>query len=663
MIKSIKAKLLVFILMLSLIPLLITNVYQLSNYSRDQNKEISMHIQDIAEDTAATINLWVQEKIDLLDAAYKGNPEVQSADRNSAPAILKKIKVEYPGIETVVLSDIAGSSINDDGQNINISDREYFINAKKQNSVVVSDIITSKATGNKTVAFVKPLISNNGEFKGVFVLVINADTIIKAVDEIKVGETGYGYLLNKDTTVFLTHPTKDNIGKKYEEVNPDNYKLFQDTVFKNSSGSVKYVASDKTQRLGYYNLVKAADWQLVVTGKTSEIMSRINTDTKIVTILIIITIIVVTLLGIFIGTTFVKPIKKVTELLVKTEQLDLTDDDTFEKLYKKQDETGVMARALGNTRKTMRELIGKIQQTSLVIEDNTKKLSLTLEETTGSIENVAKAVEDMAQGSVNLAENTQMSVGKLDMLSEKIESINNTSSEMKVFIDESKKVKDSGLEIVEKLQDVVATNRLLSNRIGEKVFLLDEKSEKISVITETIKNIASQINLLSINAAIESARAGEAGKGFAVVTNEIKKLAENTSVSTVKIENIISEFRSIIENTKKEMVSAEDVIENTSKMSAVTEDAFNSIGKSVINIIEKIDCLIKDIAVISNDKGEVIKAIEDISAVSEQSAATTQEVSASVEDQTVSMEQISSSAKALYKIATELEELIEKFKV
>ncbi|WP_411681390.1 methyl-accepting chemotaxis protein [Clostridium thailandense] len=663
MIKSIKAKLLVFVLMLSLIPLLITNVYQLSNYSRDQNKEISVHIQDIAEDTAATINLWVQEKIDLLNAAYKGNPEVQSADRNSAQLMLKKIKVEYPGIDTVVLSNSTGSSINDDGQNINISDREYFIKAKKENSVVVSDIITSKATGNKTVAFVKPLISSNGEFKGVFLIAINADRIIKTVDEIKVGETGYGYLLNKDTTVFLTHPTKDNIGKRFEEVNPDNSELFMDTVFKNSNGSIKYVASDKTQRLGYYNLIKAANWELVVTGKTSEIMSRVNTNTKVVTILIIITIIVVASLGIFIGTAFVKPIKKVTELLVKTEQLDLTDGNAYEKLYKKQDETGIMARALDNTRKTMRELIVKIQQTSLVIEDNTKKLSLSLEETTGSIENVAKAVEDMAQGSVNLAENTQMSAEKLDMLSKKIESINNTSSDMKDFIDESKRVKDSGLEIVEKLQDVVATNRLISNRIGEKVFLLNGESEKISVITETIRNITSQINLLSINAAIESARAGEAGKGFAVVTNEIKKLAENTSVATVKIENIISEFRSIIEDTKKEMVSAEEVIENTSKMSAVTENAFNSIGKSVINIIEKIDCLIKDIAVMSNDRGEVIKAIEDISAVSEQSAATTQEVSASVEDQTVSIEQISSSAKALYKIATELEELIGKFKV
>ncbi|MCT8975152.1 methyl-accepting chemotaxis protein [Clostridium sp. CX1] len=663
MVKSIKIKLLIFTLVLSLIPLLITNSYQLLSYSSNQNKEITAHLQDLAESKADGINLWMEEKIDLLDAVYKSHPEIQTTDENSIVPMLESIKGQYAGIDSVVFSDGKGNAVDDKGKKSSVIDREYFLRAQKGDSIILSDIVTSKSTGKNVIVFIKPIIKDGGEFKGLFMLTVDAERMIKTVQDIKIGETGYGYLINKNTTVFLFHPTKENIGKKYAEVNPDNAKVFQETVFKNHSGNLEYIAFDKTERLGYYHAIDAANWQLVVTGKTSEVLEGLNKNTKVVVSLVAITVITVILLSIVIGTSFVKPIEKVTELLVKTEQLDLVKDDDIEKIYKKKDETGVMAKALENTRKTMREIIEKIQQTYLVIEKNIKELSSTLGETTGSIESIAKAIDDMAQGSTELAKNTQISAVKLEMLSKEIEDANNTSSQIRELIDESKKAKDNGIEVAAKLQSVVEKNKAVASRVGEKVVILDEKSRKISVITETIKNITSQINLLSLNAAIESARAGEAGKGFAVVSNEIKKLASDTAESTVEIENIIEEFKGIIESTKGEMIVAGETIENTSEMSKVTEEAFVSIDKSVTNIIEKIDSLIKDIGQMSKDKKEVVKAIEDISAVVEEAASTTEEISASTQQQSASIEQISNFAEKLYNIAIELEDLITKFKV
>ncbi|MPM66593.1 Methyl-accepting chemotaxis protein McpB [bioreactor metagenome] len=234
---------------------------------------------------------------------------------------------------------------------------------------------------------------------------------------------------------------------------------------------------------------------------------------------------------------------------------------------------------------------------------------------------------------------------------------------MKNFIDESKIAKDRGIEVVDKLQGAVVENEAVAARVGEKVFILDEKSEKISLITETIKSITSQINMLSLNAAIESARAGEAGRGFSVVANEIKKLAADTATSTVEIDNIIKEFKKIIEDTKTEMITAKQVIGNTSAMSKITGEAFRSIDRSVENIIGKIDSLTMDIVSMSKDKDNVIRTIDGISAVSEQSAATTEEISAAVEQQSANMVTISETAQQLYNIATELKDLIIKFKV
>jgi methyl-accepting chemotaxis protein len=607
--------------------------------------------------------MWLEDKISLLDTACKSHEEIQTADENNVISILNNIKIQYPNIDNAIWVDNGGNSITDKGQKINITDKEYFEKSKSTDSILISDIFKNEDTGDSAIQFIKPVTNDKGDFNGLFILTINAEKIINSVNEVKIGETGYAYLLNKETTTFLTHPIEANIGKKYAEVNPDNIKNFQETVFKNDSGDIKYIAFDGTERLGYYHIIKAVNWQLVTTGKTSEIFSSVNTKIKVIIVLTIIVTIVVTLLGILIGITFIKPIEKITKLLVKTENLDLTHDNEFDNLYKNKDEIGIMAKALDNTRKTISELIKRIHQTALTIENSTKNLSSTLHETTDSIENVAKAVDDMAHGSTELAQNTQESSEKLELLSKEIENINNTSSQIKSFIDESNNAKDHGIEVINRLQNVIAENKLTAEAVGDKVFLLDAKSKQISIITKTIKNITTQINLLSLNASIESAKAGENGNGFAVVASEIKKLALDTSTSTIEIEKIISEFKKIIEDTKKQIIVAKKVIENTSIMSNLTGEAFSKIDTSVTSILEKINYLIKGITDINKHKEDVIMSIEDISAISEQSASTTQEISASLQEQTANIEQISNSSEQINEIATELRELITKFKI
>ncbi|MDF2521951.1 MAG: methyl-accepting chemotaxis protein, partial [Clostridia bacterium] len=367
-----------------------------------------------------------------------------------------------------------------------------------------------------------------------------------------------------------------------------------------------------------------------------------------------------------IGSNISKRVQLVGETIDKTANYNLeVDKDLVDKMngFKTKDEIKLMMDKLLNMRKELRNIVNTIINSSNMVESSTKDLSNAITESSQVLEGIAKAVDDMAQGSTELAQNAQTGASRLEELSSDIDNVHDITETMNQYVDESKKAKDKGVDAVDSLKKAVIDNRQVTSKVGDKVAELDSRSQKIGVITETIKNITSQINLLSLNAAIESARAGEAGRGFAVVANEIKKLAADTAQSTVEIENIIVEFRRIIEDTKKEMSVAKEAILSTGNMSTATEDAFSTISSAVENVIKKINELVLGAKAMNSNKNEVVRAIEDISAVAEESASTTEEVSASVQEQSANMEQVSASSQNLYSVAQELRALVSKFKI
>lgn len=515
------------------------------------------------------------------------------------------------------------------------------------------------------------------------------------IADIRGKEYRYVLLSNKDSKASLEKDIQDNINniekdiKAYEEtiVLNEDKKLLSEletqwAAYKNFNNEVMDLSNqgkaEEADRLmvgkgldAYRSLTKAC-YNLSTFNDTQSdisvngILSVFNKSTALIIVIFAFTLVLSMTIAYLLSTNISRRVNIVCRMLDKTANYNLVyDQNEMDKVnkFRSKDEMKMIIDRLANMRKELRSIVGTVISSSNGVESTSKDLSITITENSEMLEGVAKAIDDMAHGSVELAQSTQSSANKLEELSQEIDAINKTSNDMAGYIEDSKKAKDRGIEVVTKLQNAVLDNEAVTSRVGEKVFKLNEKSERITTITETIKNITSQINLLSINASIESARAGKAGRGFAVVANEIKKLASDTDSSTIEIENIISEFKRIIDDTKKEMLVAKDVIRNTSHMSNETSEVFSIIGKSVTNIIDKIDILGQQINSMNNNKEEVVKAIEEISAVSEESAATTEEISASVQEQSSNMEQISNSTDNLYKIVHELKELLGKFKI
>ena len=190
-------------------------------------------------------------------------------------------------------------------------------------------------------------------------------------------------------------------------------------------------------------------------------------------------------------------------------------------------------------------------------------------------------------------------------------------------------------------------NNAASQEVSRNIDVLSTKSTSIGKIVSSIQAIAAQTNLLALNAAIEAARAGESGRGFAVVADEIRKLAEQTAVSTKEIGNVIEEIQKEIDKANSSMNIGNHIVKEVEDALRETDKAFVIIENSIDNTLVRVSELTENISKVDSDKNKIVQSFESISAVTEESAAATEEVSASMDEQLQSMESISTTSEKL----------------
>lgn len=392
----------------------------------------------------------------------------------------------------------------------------------------------------------------------------------------------------------------------------------------------------------------------------SEMISK-----QVVTLITIIGAIIIAAIAIgwIVGKRISKPILKVTELVNKTSKLDLAYDESFEVIKNYKDETGIMAEAVINLRKEIREIIENLKEHAESLSTNSIVSLEGAENTSNGIQAISATMEELAKGSVEQAKNYQDIVDIFNNFTDKISHVVSGAEELKNISKNTKEANTKGRDSLDILVNKFEENKLALEDIGQNIYALWNQSTSIGSIVNKIGEIAEQTNLLALNAAIEAARAGEAGKGFSVVADEIRKLAEQSKSSSMDINSLINNISKDSENIINSADGMNSELSNQINIINTTMDSFKNIIQSVNGIIPMIESVNTSAISIKNEKDSIVKNIESLTAISEEVSASSEEIAASSEEMSASSQEVTSTAQDLSDMTMNINKLIDKFKV
>ena len=559
--------------------------------------------------------------------------------------------------------------------------RSWYKQAAEANGAIVITPVYIATDGTPVVAVAKAIKDGNGTLLGCVGVDINLSDLTSFISSVKIGNTGYCMLVQDDGMILADAAHSAFISKNLSDVDAAFAKITQ-----KKEGSV-FITLDGKQRKAYIFPFPELRWKLIVIVEQREILSLFYALVRIMILIGLLMFVIYFTLAIIAARALKRYFARLESMFEKIAAGDLTDRVAV----KRNNEIGRLMTNLNMAIEHTHTMLTVLKEEADKMTAIGSDLSSNMEETAAAVKQISSNVTTVkekalmqAAGVTETAAAGEQIQGKLNLLVEGITRQSENITQSSALITRTaenmlriNKILSQNDELIKTVYGQMKAGTDGARAANEFVKKIAERSEALLEASQVIQNIASQTNLLAMNAAIEAAHAGESGKGFAVVADEIRKLAEESNMQGKQIGTVIKESTEIIAQVSEAGIQAEKTFTDVYGLISNISEKEDSIvdlmreqeenGTQVLSAIETINKVTRDVSSASVEMREGGKQItaemQKLAEITRETTDSMTEIASGAEQITDAIEEVVSLAEQNKTSIEHLAQEVNKFKI